>query len=71
MTVECGYCDTENGAENEEGGVRDEQECLAGMKGGDDDAQEGPELLPGRGGVLGLFIVVQREESGVGGKVVL
>lgn len=37
-TVEFGYGHAEDGAENEETGVSEEQECLARANGGNDDA---------------------------------
>lgn len=50
----------------------EEQEGLAGANGGDDDAQEGSEVLPEGEGELGrciLLLWVEGEEACVGGKI--
>lgn len=71
-TVEFGYGHAEDGAEDEEAGVSEEQECLARVNGGDDDPQEGPELLPERGREFRLSVLllwVEGEEAGMRGKI--
>lgn len=73
-TVEFGYGHAENGAKDEEGGMGEKQECLAGVNGRNDDAQERSELLPKREGEFRLGIALlwmEREGAGIRCKICL
>ena len=70
-TVEFCYRQTEDGAENEEAGMGEEQECLAGANGRDDDPQEGSELLPEREGEFRSIALLwmEGEEAGMRSRI--